>query len=51
MKLSVACEGKLVSRHFGHCEGFYTCEVQDGKIVEEKFVKNPGHKPGYLPYF
>lgn len=51
MKLSVACEGKLVSGHFGHCEGFYTCEVQDGKIVEEKFVKNPGYKPGYLPVF
>ncbi|EQK42330.1 dinitrogenase iron-molybdenum cofactor family protein [[Clostridium] bifermentans ATCC 638] len=51
MKLSVACEGKLVSTHFGHCEGFYNCEVQDGKIVEEKFVKNPGHKPGYLPAF
>lgn len=51
MKLSVACEGKSVSGHFGHCEGFYTCEVQDGKIVEEKFIQNPGHKPGYLPVF
>ncbi len=36
MKLSVACEGKSVSGHFGHCEVFYTCEVVVG--AQENFI-------------
>lgn len=51
MKIAIACEEKLVSGHFGHCEEFYICEVQKGKILEQQFVQNPGHKPGYLPVF
>lgn len=43
MKLSVACEDKLVSVHFGHCEGFYTCEVvvgAQGNFIDpiEKYI-------------
>jgi len=51
MKIAVACEGKFVSAHFGHCEGFEIYEVEEGKIVDQKFVQNPGHRPGFLPVF
>ncbi len=51
MKISVACDGKNVSGHFGHCENFTIFETADGKIVSTNSVQNPGHKPGFLPNF
>lgn len=51
MKIAVASEDKLVSGHFGHCEGFTIYDVNDNKILDKKFVPNPGHKPGFLPVF
>ncbi|MVB12493.1 Dinitrogenase iron-molybdenum cofactor [Caprobacter fermentans] len=51
MKIAVACDGKNVSAHFGHCEGFTLFTVEGGKITERKFSQNPGHKPGFLPNY
>ncbi|WP_373898637.1 NifB/NifX family molybdenum-iron cluster-binding protein [Haloimpatiens sp. FM7315] len=51
MKIAVASNGKNVSGHFGHCEGFTIYEVEEGKILNVNFTNNPGHKPGYLPVF
>lgn len=51
MKIAIASEGKIVSGHFGHCEGFTMYEVEGDKVSNSKFVPNPGHKPGYLPVF
>lgn len=51
MKIAVASEGKYVSGHFGHCEGFTIYEVEEGKSLSRSFTQNPGHKPGYLPVF
>lgn len=51
MKIAVACEGKYVSAHFGHCEGFTVYDVEDNKVLKEDFVENPGHRPGFLPVF
>lgn len=51
MKIAIASEGKKVSGHFGHCEGFTIYEVKEDKSLEKTFVKNPGHKPGFLPVF
>ena len=51
MKIAVASDGKLVSGHFGHCEGFTIYDADDIKGSKKEFVKNPGHKPGYLPVF
>lgn len=51
MKISIASDGKLVSGHFGHCEGFTTYEVEEGKVLNKDFVQNPGHRPGFLPVF
>lgn len=51
MKIAIASEGKFVSGHFGHCEGFTIYEVGEGKILSKSFTQNPGHRPGYLPVF
>ncbi|MFU0800143.1 MAG: NifB/NifX family molybdenum-iron cluster-binding protein [Xylanivirga thermophila] len=51
MKIAVASEGKYVSGHFGHCEGFTIYEVEEDKIKNKEFVENPGHRPGFLPVF
>ena len=51
MKIAVAGEGKNVSEHFGHCEGFTVFEVQDRHIEAKEFIANPGHRPGFLPVF
>lgn len=51
MRIAVASEGKKVTGHFGHCEGFMFFDVENGKITKEEMVPNPGHKPGFLPNF
>jgi predicted Fe-Mo cluster-binding NifX family protein len=51
MKIAIASEGKYVSGHFGHCEGFTMYDVEGGKITAKEFIQNPGHKPGFLPVF
>lgn len=51
MKIAIASEGKQVSGHFGHCEGFTIYEIEKAQVVNKNFVENPGHRPGYLPLF
>lgn len=51
MKIAIASEGKYVSGHFGHCEGFTVYEVEENKVVKKDFKQNPGHRPGFLPNF
>ncbi len=51
MKIAIATDGKMVSGHFGHCEGFTLYEVDEDKVLNKKFVENPGHRPGFLPKF
>lgn len=51
MKIAVACNGTQIWGHFGHCENFMIYDCQDGAIVAEENVPNPGHKPGFLPNF
>lgn len=51
MKIAVACMGSNVAGHFGHCQSFNIYEAEDGKIINEEIVPNPGHKPGFLPNF
>jgi len=48
-KVAIAAQGKQVSEHFGHCEGFAIYSIDAGKIVKQEFLANPGHKPGLLP--
>lgn len=51
MKIAVAAMGHTVAGHFGHCENFIFFDTEDGKIVGENVVPNPGHRPGFLPNF
>jgi predicted Fe-Mo cluster-binding NifX family protein len=51
MRIAVACQEKEVANHFGHCLNFTIFEVENGKIINEKIIANPGHKPGFLPNF
>ncbi len=51
MRIAVASNDKMVSNHFGHCENFNFFEIVDGKILESKFVENPGHDCKGLPSF
>ena len=51
MRIAVASEGVNVTEHFGHCEGFLIYDTENGKILQEEMVANPGHKPGFLPNF
>ena len=51
MRIAVASDGKLVSGHFGHCEGFHVFETDGKRILEGKMVPNPGHRPGFLPKY
>lgn len=51
MKIAIASDGKTCCEHFGHCEGFKIFDVENNKIINEGFIQNPGHKPGFLPMF
>ena len=51
MKIAVAGMGHDVCGHFGHCETFLFFEVENGQIVSETAVPNPGHRPGFPPNF
>ncbi len=51
MKITVAAMGSMVAGHFGHCENFIFFDTENGEIVSETVVPNPGHRPGFLPNF
>ena len=51
MKIAVASEGTCVTEHFGHCDLFRIFEAEDGRIIRQEELPNPGHKPGFLPNF
>jgi len=51
MKIAVASMGHLVAGHFGHCENFNIYVAENGVIVSEESIPNPGHRPGFLPNF
>lgn len=51
MKIAVASEGKMVTEHFGHCEGFIIFDTEGQRIIKSEIVANPGHRPGFLPNF
>lgn len=51
MRIAVASMGTMVAGHFGHCESFRIFDTENGVIVAEENVPNPGHRPGFLPNF
>ncbi|NLV26738.1 MAG: dinitrogenase iron-molybdenum cofactor [Methanomicrobiales archaeon] len=51
MKIAIACDGKEVSGHFGHCEGYAIYDATDSVIAFSETLQSPGHEPGRLPVF
>lgn len=51
IRIAIAGEGKNVTEHFGHCVNFLIYDVENGKIIKEESIPNPGHRPGFLPNF
>lgn len=51
MRIAVAANGNEVAQHFGHCKEYVLYAVEKREIQEMEVVKNPGHKPGFLPQF
>ncbi|MFO8006450.1 MAG: NifB/NifX family molybdenum-iron cluster-binding protein [Candidatus Brocadiia bacterium] len=51
MKIAIPlAEGRL-ARHFGHCQEFALCEVdeEDSSVIEMQTLSAPAHEPGLLP--
>jgi len=48
-KIAVPVQNNIVSAHFGHAPKFKIFSLDEGKIIKEESVENPGHKPGLLP--
>lgn len=51
MKIAIAKENENVSAHFGHSPEFTLVEIEDGKLITQEKIANPGHQPGFLPQF
>lgn len=51
MKIAIASVDNKASEHFGYCEGFSVYEIEENKILNNEFISNPGHRPGFLPMF
>jgi predicted Fe-Mo cluster-binding NifX family protein len=51
MRIAVASEGTNVTGHFGHCDSFLIFDAENGGIIRQENVPNPGHRPGFLPNF
>ena len=51
MKIAVSCSSGSVDTRFGHCESFSIYEAENGRVVSESKIPNPGHRTGYLPNF
>lgn len=49
MNVAVACEGTLVSPHFGRCERYLIASIEGSDIQLVQWLTNPGHEPGALP--
>lgn len=51
VKLAIATEGKIVSKHFGKCEMFTIYEIIEGEVVSKDMLDTSQHLQGELvPY-
>lgn len=48
---AIATDGGYVSPHFGRCQTYTLVDIENGHIVKEEQVANPGHAPGAIPEF
>ncbi len=51
MRIAISTEDGYVAQHFGRCPEYTLATIEDGNITSREVIKNPGHKPGFLPKF
>jgi len=51
LRIAISTDNGRVSAHFGRCPSFTIVDIENNKIVNKKFVDNPGHQPGVIPKF
>ena len=51
MRIAISTEGDLVSPHFGRCPIFTIVDIENGEIINQERLENPGHQPGLIPQF
>ncbi len=49
MKVAISTDNNFVSAHFGRCPSFTIIDLEDGKVVKQETIDNPGHEPGLIP--
>jgi predicted Fe-Mo cluster-binding NifX family protein len=49
MRVAIPVTAGTIPNHLGHCESFLLAEVEDGRVVREELVPNPGHGPDGPP--
>lgn len=49
MRIAIPVAQGKIAPHLGHCETFLIADVDQGKVVKEVEVPNPGHGPGGPP--
>jgi predicted Fe-Mo cluster-binding NifX family protein len=50
-KFAIPTLNEKLTAHFGHCEKFAIVDVEDNRVINEKFVTPPVHQPGVYPKF
>ncbi len=51
MRIAIASEHNFVSNHFGRCPEYVIADIDDGKVIKQETVPNPGHGHGVIPQF
>lgn len=51
MRVAISTENGEVAHHFGRCPEYTILDIEDGKIIRQEVVSNPGHQPGVIPEF
>ncbi|MCD4778925.1 MAG: NifB/NifX family molybdenum-iron cluster-binding protein [Candidatus Omnitrophica bacterium] len=51
MKVAISTDNDQVSAHFGRCPSFTIIDIEDGKVIKQDIIENPGHEPGRIPEF
>jgi len=51
IKIAAVVDSGNIAGHFGFCEGFMLLSYEGEKLVAEEYLKNPEHKPGFLPNY
>jgi len=51
LKVAISTDNDYVSAHFGRCPSFTIVDIEDGKVIKQDIIENPGHQPGLIPGF